>query len=60
MITRPGKIICIGRNYGAHAAELGNVVPERPLLFFKPPSSVIADGEAIELPRASTQVEHFR
>ncbi len=58
MITRPGKIICIGRNYGAHAAELGNVVPERPLLFFKPPSSVIADGEAIELPRASTQVEH--
>ncbi len=58
MITRPGKIICIGRNYGAHAAELGNVVPERPLLFFKPPSSVIADGEAIEVPRASTQVEH--
>jgi 2-keto-4-pentenoate hydratase/2-oxohepta-3-ene-1,7-dioic acid hydratase in catechol pathway len=58
MISRPGKIICIGRNYGAHAAELGNVVPERPLLFFKPPSSVIADGEAIELPRASSQVEH--
>ena len=58
MISRPGKIICIGRNYGAHAAELGNVVPERPLLFFKPPSSVIADGDAIEVPRASTQVEH--
>ena len=58
MISRPGKIICIGRNYGAHAAELGNVVPERPLLFFKPPSSVIADGDAIEVPGASNQVEH--
>ena len=58
MISRPGKIICIGRNYGAHAAELGNVVPERPLLFFKPPSSVIADGDVIEVPSASNQVEH--
>ena len=58
MIQRPNKIICVGRNYGAHAAELGNVVPERPLLFFKPPSSVIGDGDLIELPRASRQVEH--
>ena len=58
MNQRPSKIICVGRNYGAHAAELGNVVPERPLLFFKPPSSVIGDGDLIELPRASRQVEH--
>ena len=58
MIPRPGKIVCIGRNYGAHAAELGNTVPDLPLLFFKPPSSVIGDGEVIELPQESRQVEH--
>ena len=46
-IERPGKIICVGRNYHAHAAELGNVVPQQPLLFFKPTTAVIADGEAI-------------
>jgi 2-keto-4-pentenoate hydratase/2-oxohepta-3-ene-1,7-dioic acid hydratase in catechol pathway len=58
MMTRPSKIVCVGRNYAAHAAELGNVVPERPLLFFKPPSAVIGDREPIELPNASKQVEH--
>ncbi len=57
-MTRLSKIVCVGRNYAAHAAELGNVVPERPLLFFKPPSAVIGDGEPIELPKASKQVEH--
>ncbi|MCZ6917995.1 MAG: fumarylacetoacetate hydrolase family protein [Gemmatimonadetes bacterium] len=57
-MNRPSKIVCVGRNYVAHARELGNEVPERPLLFLKPPSSVIADGDAIELPRASQQVEH--
>jgi len=46
----PTKIVCVGRNYAAHAAELGNEVPERPLLFLKPPSAVIAHGEAIVLP----------
>ena len=54
---RPGKIVCVGRNYRAHAAELGNEVPKEPLLFLKPPSSVIASGDAIVLPAASTQVE---
>lgn len=54
---RPGKIVCVGRNYRAHAAELGNEVPSEPLLFLKPPSSVIATGEAIVLPSASKQVE---
>lgn len=58
MTERPSKIVCVGRNYLAHAEELGNVVPERPLLFFKPPSSVIGDGEAIELPAESARVEH--
>lgn len=55
---RPSKIICVGRNYAEHAKELGNAVPERPLLFFKPPSALIASGEPIVLPTASTQVEH--
>lgn len=54
----PGKIVCVGRNYAAHAKELGNEVPERPLLFFKPPSAVIGDGEAIRLPGASQRVDH--
>jgi 2-keto-4-pentenoate hydratase/2-oxohepta-3-ene-1,7-dioic acid hydratase in catechol pathway len=58
MASRPGKIVCVGRNYAAHARELGNPVPERPLLFLKPPSAVIADGEPIVLPPASAQVEH--
>jgi 2-keto-4-pentenoate hydratase/2-oxohepta-3-ene-1,7-dioic acid hydratase in catechol pathway len=55
---RPSKIVCVGRNYAEHAKELGNAVPERPLLFFKPPSSLIASGEAIVLPAASARVEH--
>lgn len=55
---RPSKIVCVGRNYADHAKELGNAVPERPLLFFKPPSAVIASGEAIVLPPASSRVEH--
>lgn len=54
----PGKIVCVGRNYAAHARELGNEVPERPLLFFKPPSAVIGPGEAIVLPSASSRVDH--
>jgi len=46
----PSKIVCVGRNYAAHADELGNDVPKRPLLFLKPPSAVIGPGEAICLP----------
>lgn len=53
----PGKIVCVGRNYAEHAKELGNEVPKAPLIFLKPPSSVIADGEPIRLPAASQQVE---
>lgn len=55
---RPSKIVCVGRNYAEHAKELGNAVPERPLLFFKPPSALIATGEPIVLPAASSRVEH--
>ena len=54
----PSKIICVGRNYAAHAAELGNEVPKEPLLFLKAPSSIITDKESIILPQQSSQVEH--
>jgi 2-keto-4-pentenoate hydratase/2-oxohepta-3-ene-1,7-dioic acid hydratase in catechol pathway len=57
-MLNPGKIVCVGRNYAAHAAELGNEVPKRPLLFLKPPSAVIGDGDVIELPPESARVEH--
>jgi len=57
-ITRPGKIVCVGRNYRDHAKEMGNEVPKEPLIFLKPSSSVIASGEAIVLPQQSTHVEH--
>lgn len=54
----PSKIVCVGRNYAAHAAELGNEMPKEPLLFFKPPSSVIGPDEPIVLPKISNRVEH--
>ena len=52
------KIICVGRNYAEHAAELGNPVPVEPLLFLKPSTSVIGPDDAIRLPPQSKQVEH--
>jgi 2-keto-4-pentenoate hydratase/2-oxohepta-3-ene-1,7-dioic acid hydratase in catechol pathway len=55
---RPSKIVCVGRNYRDHAKEMGNDVPTEPLIFLKPPSSVIGDGEPIVLPPQSSQVEH--
>lgn len=55
---QPGKIVCIGRNYVAHAREHAAEVPEVPLLFLKPPSSIIGPGAAIVLPPQSQQVEH--
>jgi len=58
MVVQPTKIVCVGRNYAAHARELGNEVPKQPLLFFKPPSSLIGTGDAIVLPAASQQVEY--
>jgi 2-keto-4-pentenoate hydratase/2-oxohepta-3-ene-1,7-dioic acid hydratase in catechol pathway len=54
----PSKIVCVGRNYREHAAELGNAMPSEPLLFLKAPSSLIGPGDAIILPEVSTQVEH--
>jgi 2-keto-4-pentenoate hydratase/2-oxohepta-3-ene-1,7-dioic acid hydratase in catechol pathway len=54
----PSKIVCVGRNYADHAKELGNPVPTEPLLFLKPPSSLIGDGESIVYP-AITESVHF-
>lgn len=54
----PSKVVCVGRNYAAHAKELGNEVPSEPLLFLKPPSSVIGPGEFVVIPRSSSRVEH--
>jgi 2-keto-4-pentenoate hydratase/2-oxohepta-3-ene-1,7-dioic acid hydratase in catechol pathway len=52
------KIVCVGRNYREHAAELGNRMPDEPLLFLKAPSAVIGSGDCIHLPSQSKQVEH--
>lgn len=52
------KIVCVGRNYREHARELGNEVPAEPLLFLKPPSSLIGNGETIVLPGVSNQIEY--
>src|SRR5688572_24049029 len=54
----PSKIVCVGRNYRAHAAELGNEVPAEPLLFLKPPSALLAPGGAVEWPRESERVDY--
>jgi len=56
--SRPGKIVCVGRNYVEHAKELGNEVPKEPLIFLKPPSSVIWENEPILLPEISKRVEY--
>ena len=56
--VRPSKIVCIGRNYAAHAKELGNEVPAEPLMFFKPPSSIVGPGESVVLRVESDKVEH--
>ena len=56
--SEPTKIVCVGRNYVEHAKELGNEVPKVPLIFLKPPSSIISNGETILLPPQSIQIEH--
>src|SRR5215212_3401846 len=56
-IMRPGKIVCIGRNYREHAKELGDDVPVEPLFFLKPSTSIIAEGAPIVLPPQSERVE---
>lgn len=57
-MTLPGKILCVGRNYRDHAKELGNEVPTTPVIFLKPPSSVIGSGEAIVLPSGIGRIDY--
>jgi len=54
----PTKVVCVGRNYRAHAAELGHAVPAEPLLFLKPPSAVIGEGAPIVYPCGQTELVH--
>lgn len=54
----PSKVVCVGRNYREHAAELGNKMPNEPLLFLKAPSAIIGSRDCIRLPPESAQVEH--
>src|SRR5213080_5387690 len=56
--AEPSKIVCVGRNYAAHAAELGNEVPKEPLIFLKPSSSIVGPEEPVVLTKFSQQVEH--
>jgi len=55
--VQPTKIVCVGRNYREHAAELGNEVPTEPLLFFKPPSSLLPSGGTILRPKISARTD---
>ena len=54
----PSKIVCVGRNYADHARELGNEIPQEPLIFLKPPSSLIAQGDAIVHPSISERLDY--
>jgi 2-keto-4-pentenoate hydratase/2-oxohepta-3-ene-1,7-dioic acid hydratase in catechol pathway len=56
--VHPSKIVCVGRNYRDHAAELGHEVPAEPLIFLKPPSSLLAPGAAIVRPQIAQRVDH--
>jgi len=57
-LVRPSKVVCVGLNYHDHARELGLPLPEEPVLFLKPPSSVIGPGDAIVLPACSERVDY--
>ena len=56
--VQPSKIVCVGRNYRGHAAEMGSEVPKEPLLFFKPPSSLLDPGHDIRRPSISERVDY--
>ncbi len=57
-IERPSKIVCVGRNYGRHAAELGNAIPDEPIIFAKAPSSMIPMEEKIHIPPNAGRVDY--
>lgn len=55
---KPSKIVCVGKNYAKHAAEMGGDVPAEPLIFLKAPSALLSEGEAIVRPHASSRVDY--
>jgi 2-keto-4-pentenoate hydratase/2-oxohepta-3-ene-1,7-dioic acid hydratase in catechol pathway len=57
-VVRPGKVLCIGRNYARHAAEMKSEVPEQPMIFLKPSTALLAHGGAVILPEVSQDVHH--
>jgi 2-keto-4-pentenoate hydratase/2-oxohepta-3-ene-1,7-dioic acid hydratase in catechol pathway len=57
-VIRPSKIVCVGKNYARHAAEMGGEVPAEPLLFLKAPSALLADGDPIVRPAVSHRVDY--
>ncbi|GDX82058.1 5-oxo-1,2,5-tricarboxylic-3-penten acid decarboxylase [Deltaproteobacteria bacterium] len=56
--VQPSKVVCVGSNYRAHAAEMGKATPDKPRLFLKPPSAIIGPGQPIEIPPETTRVDH--
>jgi len=58
LAIRPSKIVAVGRNYAAHAAELGNDVPAEPLLFLKPTTAIIGDGDEVVYPAQTQELHH--
>lgn len=58
LVVRPGKLICIGRNYARHAAEMKSGIPEQPVIFLKPASALVGHGGKVALPRTSKEVHH--
>jgi len=56
--ARPSKIVCVGRNYREHAAELGHEVPTEPLIFLKPPSALLAPRGEVRRPKISERVDY--
>ncbi|WP_318569689.1 fumarylacetoacetate hydrolase family protein [Salinigranum marinum] len=54
----PTKLVCIGRNYADHAAEMDNAVPDRPLLFLKPPNTLASHGSTVTLPAGKDRIDH--
>ncbi len=58
LAVTPGKLICIGKNYALHAAEMGGSVPEAPMIFLKPPTSLVRSGGQVVLPVVSQEVHH--
>lgn len=58
LVVRPSKLICVGRNYARHAAEMKSAVPEQPMLFLKPSTALVGHGGKVVLPAMSREVHH--